>query len=37
MGFALDYTGPLTKTDAWKVLAKVIQDSNGAPAAGRDL
>lgn len=33
MGFALDYTGPLTKTDAWKVLAKLIQDSNGAPAA----
>jgi integrase len=31
MGFALDYTGPLTKTDAWKVLAKLIQDSNGAP------
>ena len=33
MGFILDYNGPLTKTDAWKVLAKLIQDSNGAPAA----
>jgi integrase len=33
MGFALDYAGPLTKTDAWKVLAKLIKDSNGTPAA----
>jgi integrase len=33
MGFALDYTGPLTKTDAWKVLAKLIADSNATPAA----
>ncbi len=33
MGFAFDYAGPLTKTDAWKVLAKLIQGSNGAPAA----
>jgi integrase len=32
MGFALDYTGPLTKTDAWKVLAKLIADSNTAHA-----
>ena len=33
MRFVLDYNGPLTKTDAWKVLAKLIKDSNGAPAA----
>src|ERR1700733_15130358 len=33
MGFMLNYAGPLTKTDAWKVLAKIIADSNGAPAA----
>ncbi len=35
-GFEFEYTGPLTKTDAWKVLAKLIQDSNGAPAAFKD-
>jgi len=33
MGFVLDYTGPLTKTDAWKVLRKLIGESNAAPAA----
>jgi integrase len=33
MGFVLDYAGPLTKTDAWKVLGKLIGESNGAPAA----
>src|SRR5580658_6444151 len=27
MGFILDSSGPLTKTDAWKVLAKLIEDS----------
>lgn len=32
MGFVLDYPDPLRKTDAWKVLAKLIQESNGAPA-----
>lgn len=34
MGFALDSPGPLTKTDAWKVLAKLIQESNALPASG---
>jgi integrase len=33
MGFILEYNGPLTKTDAWKALAKLIQESNGAPTA----
>lgn len=33
MGFLLDYTGPLTKTDAWKVLAELIAESNARPAA----
>lgn len=33
MGFVLDYAGPLTKTDAWKVLGKLIGGSNAAPAA----
>ena len=33
MGFALDYAGPLTKTDARKVLTKLIADSNATPAA----
>jgi hypothetical protein len=33
MGFVLDYTGPLTKTDAWKVLGKLIGESNSAPMA----
>jgi integrase len=32
MGFVLDYAGPLTKTDAWKVLGKLIGESNAAPA-----
>jgi integrase len=32
MGFVLDYAGPLTKTDAWKVLGKLIGGSNAAPA-----
>ena len=29
MGLALDSTGPLTKTDAWRVLAKLIEESHG--------
>ena len=33
LGFVLDYSGALTKTDAWKVLAKLISDSNSLPAA----
>lgn len=33
LGFMLDYAGPLTKTDAWKVLAKLIADTNATPAA----
>jgi hypothetical protein len=33
MGFALDYPGALTKTDARKVLDKLIQQSQGAPAS----
>ena len=33
MGFVLDYAGPLTKTDAWKVLGKLIGESNSAPMA----
>ena len=33
MGFLLDYPGPLNKTDAWKVLAKLIDGSKGALAA----
>lgn len=33
MGFVLDYAGPLTKTDAWKVLGKLIGESNAAPMA----
>jgi len=33
MGFALDYAGQLTKTDAWKVLARLISDSNATPTA----
>jgi hypothetical protein len=32
MGFALEYAGPLTKTDARKVLAKLIGESNAMPA-----
>ena len=33
MGFVLDYAGPLTKTDARKVLGKLIGESNAAPLA----
>jgi integrase len=33
MGLVLDYEGPLTKTDARKVLQKLIRESNAAPAA----
>ena len=33
MGFVLDYAGPLTKTDAWKVLGKLVGESNSAPMA----
>jgi len=33
IGFALTYAGPLNKTDAWKVLDKLIRDSNATPAA----
>jgi len=33
MGYVLDYSGALTKTDAWKVLAKLISDSNAMPSA----
>lgn len=33
MGFVLDDAGPLTKTDAWKVLGKLIGESNAMPAA----
>src|ERR1700678_2750875 len=33
MGFTLEYDGPLTKADAWKVLAKLISGSNATPAA----
>ncbi len=33
VGLALDYAGPLTKTDAWKVLAKLIEKSHGRKAA----
>jgi integrase len=33
MGFALDYAGPLTKTDARKVLERLIRESNAMPAA----
>ncbi len=33
MGFVLDYAGPLTKTDAWKVLGKLIGESNASPMA----
>jgi hypothetical protein len=33
VGLILDYAGPLTKTDAWKVLAKLIGNSNATPAA----
>jgi hypothetical protein len=33
MGFILDYTGPLTKTDARRVLEALIQQSNNRPAA----
>jgi integrase len=33
MGFGLDYPGPLNKTDARKVLEKLIGESNAAPAA----
>jgi integrase len=33
MRFVLDYSGPLTKTDARQVLQKLIGDSNAAPAA----
>jgi integrase len=32
-GFVLDYSGPLTKTDARQVLEKLIRESNSAPAA----
>jgi len=33
MGFCLDYVGPLNKTDARKVLEKLIRASNSSPAA----
>ena len=33
MGFTLEYEGPLNKTDARKVLEKVIADTNAMPAA----
>jgi integrase len=33
MGFTLEYDGPLTKTDAWKVLAKLVSGSNATPEA----
>ncbi|MBZ5611451.1 MAG: tyrosine-type recombinase/integrase [Acidobacteriia bacterium] len=33
MGFALDYAGPLTKTDARKVLEALIRESNAMPVA----
>lgn len=33
MGFTLDYSGPLTKTDARLVLEKLIRETNAAPAA----
>jgi integrase len=33
MGFVLDNSGPLTKTDAREVLKKLISESNSAPAA----
>jgi integrase len=33
MGFVLDYAGPLTKTDAWKVLGKLIGESTASPMA----
>jgi integrase len=33
MGFVLDYTGPLTKTDARRVLEALIQRSNNRPVA----
>jgi hypothetical protein len=33
MGFSLDYTGPLNKTDARRVLDRLIRDSNAAPVA----
>jgi integrase len=32
MGFCLDYTGPLNKTDARRVLERLIRDSNATPA-----
>jgi integrase len=32
-GFTFDYTGPLTKTDARKVLEELIRESNNHPAA----
>ena len=31
-GFVLDYSGPLTKTDARQVLEKLIRESNSVPA-----
>src|SRR5262249_44673968 len=33
MGFVLDYSGPLTKTDARAVLEKLVRESNARPAA----
>jgi hypothetical protein len=33
MGFLLDYSGPLTKTDARSVLERLIRESNALPAA----
>src|SRR5215469_4266033 len=33
VGFVFDSKGPLTKTDAQKVLQKLIADSNAAPVA----
>jgi integrase len=33
LGFVLDYAGPLTKTDARKVLEALIRESNNRPAA----
>lgn len=33
MGFALDYAGPLNKTDARNVLEKLIRETNAMPAA----
>jgi len=33
MGFVLEYSGPLTKTDARKILEALIRESNAKPAA----